>query len=81
MVSYIHAVSAVNILNNNPVPSWISESSYIKQLVFSLQVYKDRKEFQGDMITALQCLQLACYDLDNDCLKVLQNNCIFLDTP
>jgi hypothetical protein len=63
-VQYIHIVSAVNIVNGNPVPKHIEESKYIQQLVGSLEVYKRRGAFDGTMPSACECLQLAGYETE-----------------
>lgn len=40
-----------------------SESEIVRQLVSSLDVYRERQEFDGTLETAIECLTLAGYEI------------------
>jgi hypothetical protein len=61
-IQYIHVLDAVNALAG--LRDGFKESPLVKQLVLSLEVYKQRGEFDGTMDSAYECLTLAEYELE-----------------
>lgn len=62
MITYIQVLNAVNRIHG-----WrdgIESSPLENQLAMSLRLYKDRKEFDGTMSSAYDCLVLAGYELN-----------------
>ncbi len=42
---------------------WLNCEAVEKQLATSLELYKDRKEFDGTLESAVECLERACYEI------------------
>jgi hypothetical protein len=62
MITYKDLIDAVNRVNGHR--EGFEDSLTVKQLVLSLNVYKDRQEFDGTINSAKQCLKLAEYEIE-----------------
>ncbi len=36
----------------------------VEQIAMTLELYRDRKEFDGTYGSAVECLELACYEIE-----------------
>lgn len=62
MITYLQVLDAVNTVNGHR--KGLENGDTVKQLVKSLELYKDRGEFKGDIYSAYVCLELAGYELE-----------------
>lgn len=50
---------------DNPM-EYLSCEALHKQLAMSLEVYQDRGEFDGTVESAVECLEMAQYEIDSE---------------
>jgi len=62
MIRYEHILDAVN--NVNGWREGIESSPLVKHLTQVLEEYKNRGEFQGDMQSAIDCLQDSAFEIE-----------------
>jgi len=62
MLKYIEIVDAVNTVNGNR--QRMNNDSTVNSLVCSLELYKDRGEFDGTIKSAKKCLRQADYEIE-----------------
>jgi len=60
MIYYLDVFDAVNAVKGHRPPTI---STLVSQLALSLETYKGRGEFDGSIRSAIECLELAGYDL------------------
>lgn len=49
----------------NPM-EYLSCEALHKQLAMALELYQDRGEFDGTVSSAVECLELACFEIQSD---------------
>lgn len=62
MINYTNILDAVNRVNGHR--AGIIVSPLENQLTLSLLVYKDRGEFDGTIMSAIECLTQAAYEIE-----------------
>jgi len=62
MIRLENVKKAIAMINS---PSeWLNCDAVEKQLAMALELYQDRGEFDGTLISAIDCLELACYEIE-----------------
>lgn len=61
MISIEQVQKAIKMLDNPK--EYLNCDAIHKQLASSLELYQDRKEFGGSLESAIECLELAGYEI------------------